>query len=391
MAKIRQIEALPLRIPKDSITYAIRRNTDDELIREALGGAAPDGPRYGRGEPGRCVYPHDHEAFFVRVTTDDGHTGFGEALAPAVPEVLGSIVEELLSGLLVGHDPMDTQTLWHEMYTSMRGRGHGSGFLLDAITAVDIALWDLKGKINGMPLWRMLGGRFREEVPVYVSGLNRKTTDGRREAAREWASRGFRAFKGIPVDEIADVQDVLGGDPQILVDALWRHSYSQAFRVAKKLGALGVAAFECPVAPEALEDHRRLRDYGFVPIAIGEAERTRYEFQHILAAGAADILQPDIGRCGVSEFMAIAALAEAANREIAPHESLGLSCCIAASIHCAAAIPNLFMLEYKPVSTAFANTLTDQPVVAENGAFRIPEGPGLGVNLDWEHLRQWAV
>ena len=391
MAQIQRIEALPLRIPRSAIHDAIRDNTSDRLISEGVGGAAADGPRYRPGGPGRCVYPRDHEAFFVRVTTDDGHVGYGEALAPAVPEVLRPIVEELLSGVLVGRNPMDTQALWHEMYTSMRGRGHGSGFLLDAVTALDIALWDLKGKISGVPVWRMLGGLFREAVPIYVSGLNRKTADGRKDAAIEWAARGFRAFKGVPIDEIHDVQAAVGGNPRILVDALWRYSYSEAFEVAKQLGSLGVAAFECPVAPEALDDHRRLRDYGFVPIAIGEAERTRYEFQRILMAGAADILQPDIGRCGISEFMAIAAGAEAANREVAPHESMGLSCCIAASIHCAAAIPNLFMLEYKPISTAFAGTLTDQPFVVENGSFRIPEGPGLGVNLDWKRLEQWAI
>ena len=391
MSVIERIDVLPISIPRNE--YLDRVNSaGDPLVAGHSGGSHEEPDRYERSRGiGRCVYPTAHEALFVRVITDDGLTGYGEALAPAVPEATGSIITGLLSSVIAGRDPLDVSRLWFDMYSAMRGRGHGSGFFVDAVTAVDMALWDIKGKALGLPLWKVLGGAFRDIVPVYVSGLGRSTAEERIDAAREWALRGIPAVKGVPVSELGEFRAALGDEEEILVDALWSNSYTEAFRIARTLGEHGVVAFECPLLPEAIDDHRRLRETGFVPIALGEAERTRFEFNRILIAEAADLLQPDIGRCGISEFVGIASLAESWNRELAPHESAGLSLCIAASIHCSAAIPNLYRLEYKPLSAAVANTLQSEPFVMRDGGFAVPDGVGLGVEPDWDQLERWRI
>ena len=153
-------------------------------------------------------------------------------------------------------------------------------------------------------------------------------------------------------------------------------------QLGRQLEALDTGFFEAAMNPEDIAGHARLAAGLGIPIAIGETERTRYQFRPWLEQRAASVLQPDIGRAGISESMVIAQMAEAFNVRMAPHLSVGLGPCIAASIQLAAALPNLYMLEYQPPVVELANSLLQTPLVARAGQFEIPEGPGLGVEPD---------
>ncbi|MEM6528786.1 MAG: enolase C-terminal domain-like protein, partial [Chloroflexota bacterium] len=154
------------------------------------------------------------------------------------------------------------------------------------------------------------------------------------------------------------------------------------------LEALDTAVFEAPMNPEDIDGHVRLAEAVAVPVAIGETERTRFQFQPWLIRRGADLLQPDVGRAGISETIKIANMAEVFNIPVAPHLSVGLGICIAASVHVAAAIQNLFMLEYQPPVFELANALLEEPLVCANGAYEIPKKPGLGISIDESRLAE---
>ena len=380
--RITQVEAIPLRIKREE-TYL---------------GAMPKGADSGAyflRPPYRALYSAYFETCFVKINTDEGGLGWGEALAPVAPEVVQQIVEQLLAPALVGRDPLDGNALWNTMYDLMRERGYYGGFMLDAISACDVALWDLRGQILNQPIYKLLGGAFQAPIPCYVSGLPRPTDEERVELALEFVERGFHDFKlaaghGVRADvaSVAALRRALGEDSKLLLDAHWVYPLDEAVRLGRALAELDAGFFEAPINPEDIESHAQLAQAVAVPIAHGETERTRYQFRPWLTKKAADILQPDVGRAGISEVIKIASMAEAFNVKVAPHLSVGLGICIAASIHTAAAIPNLYLLEYQPPVFEIANMLLKEPLVCENGAYEIPRGAGLGVELDEDRLRE---
>ena len=360
-----------------------------------LGGKADESaPDYYYRPEYRCVYSRKMETCLVKITTSEGHVGWGEALAPVVPQVIAELINQLFTPLLIGESPFSSGVLNARMYDSMRDRGHISGYHIDAIADVDIALWDLKGKILGLPVHQLLGGAFREAIPCYVSGLPEPDIDSRCGLARQWQEKGFNAVKlalgyGVRDDikNIRAIRETLGDEAQIFIDAHWNYSVADATDLATQLHALGVGFLEAPLLPEDIAGHRELRAKSAISIALGETERTRYQFKVVIEQRAADILQPDVGRTGISELMHIASLAETWNLRVAPHLSVGLGPCIAASIHTAAAIPNLFMLEYQPPVFAIANQLLKQPLICNHGEYHLPQGAGLGIEIDEDRVR----
>lgn len=374
----------------ETIPVRIRR-------QEAYLGAMPAGATehaYFVRPPYRALYSAYFETVFVKVTTDDGVTGWGEALAPVAPEAVATIIDQLLTPVLLGRDPLAVDVLWTTMYDLMRERGHYGGFMLDAISAVDIALWDLCGKLLGQPVATLLGGAYRQTIPCYVSGLPRPTDAERVELALQWTERGFHDFKlaagfGVEADTVSirALRDALGPKSKLLLDAHWVYTLDESVRLARQLEALDTAVLEAPINPEDLEAHVQLAAAVSIPIAIGETERTRYQFRPWLVQRGADLLQPDVGRTGISELVKIARMAEAFNIPVAPHLSVGLGGCIAASIHAAAALPNLWMLEFQPPVFELANALLETPLVCAEGQYHLPSGPGLGIQIDERRLR----
>ena len=377
---VRKVEAIPVRIKRDQAYLG--------SLPEAV-----DPQAYFTRPPYRALYSAYFETAFVKITTADGAIGWGEALAPVAPEVVSTIVEQLLAPVLIGADPLDGNVLWNIMYDLMRERGYYGGFMLDSISACDTALWDLRGKILDQPVYQLLGGAYRDRVPCYVSGLPRPTAEGRVDLALDFRTQGFDAFKlaaghGLRQDiaSVTALRKSLGEDTTLLLDAHWVYALDEAVRLGHALTELDVGFFEAPINPEDVEGHAQLAAAVAVPIAHGETERTRYQFRPWLMQKAADILQPDVGRAGVSEVIKIASMAEAFNVKMAPHLSVGLGICIAATIHAAAAIPNLYMLEYQPPVFEIANLLLKSPLTCNAGHYEMPGGAGLGVELDESRL-----
>ena len=375
-----KVEALPARFRRE----------------EAYLGSLPPGAgeaSYFVRPPYRALYSAYFETVFVKITAADGTVGWGEALAPVAPEAVAKLIEQLLAPILMGKDPRSHDHLWSVMYGLMRERGHYGGFMLDAISACDIALWDLSGKLLDEPLFRLLGGPHREHIPCYVSGLPKPTDPERVALALSWAERGFSAFKlaagfGVNADRhsLAALRGALGPGAPLLLDAHWVYGLDEAVALGRHLEALDVAAFEAPLNPEDVEGHAKLADAVAVPVAIGETERTRHQFKPWLLQRGADILQPDVGRTGITELLKIASMAEAFNIPVAPHLSVGLGPCIAASIHIAAAIPNFFLLEYQPPVFELANALLIHPLECLQGRYTLPNTPGIGVVVDEKKL-----
>lgn len=379
--KIQAIEVLPVRI-KHEEAY--------------LGALPPDvnPEQYFLRPPYRALYSAYFETVFVKITTSDGLVGWGEALAPVAPEVVQTIIEQLLSPALMGQNPLDGNVLWNKMYDLMRVRGYYGGFMIDAISACDVALWDLRGKMLNQPVYQLLGGAYRDRIPCYVSGLPRATDTERVELALEFADKGFRAFKlaggrGVDIDvaSIKALRDGLGAEATLFLDAHWVYALDESIQLGHRLMELGGGFLEAPMNPEDIDAHAQLTRAVSIPIAIGEAERTRYQFKPWLVQRGADILQPDVGRAGISETMKIAQMAETFNIPVAPHLSVGLGVCIGASLHLAAAIPNLFTLEYQPPVFDIANTFLKTPLVCHAGEYEIPAGVGLGIEIDEDRLQ----
>ena len=378
--RITNVEVMPVRIKREEAYLGTMP-------------AAADPRGYFLRPPYRALYSAYFETAFVKISTDEGLIGWGEALAPVAPETVQVIVEQLLAPALTGRDPLDGNVLWNVMYDLMRERGYYGGFMLDAISACDVALWDLRGKILSQPVYQLLGGAYREAIPCYVSGLPKPTAAARVELALEFVDKGFNAFKlaaghGVKADSLSvkALRDALGDEATLLLDAHWVYDLNDAIRLGHALAELDAGFFEAPINPEDIESHAQLASAIAVPVAIGETERTRYQFRPWLMQKAADILQPDVGRAGISEVIKIASMAEAFNVKVAPHLSVGLGVCIAASLHSAAAIPNLYLLEYQPPVFEIANLLLAEPLTCANGRYQLPRGPGLGVELDEKRL-----
>ena len=350
-------------------------------------------------QPGwRGLYSDQTETTLVKVETDEGIVGFGEGQAPIGPEVTAMVIDKVLRPILIGRDPTQIGVLRHEMYEAMNIRGHYTGFMVNGISAVDSALWDIKGKKLGAPVVDLLGGAFRDRVPVYVSGIRGRTIEEQAATAQGHVKQGFRALKmflGFNIEEdlehIRAVREAVGPDVQLMVDTLWGYDVPTAIQFGRHLERHRIAWFETPTSPEDLEGHAEIARTLEIPVAAGETELTSYQFLRWFQARALDIAQPDVGRCGITETKRIADLAELFNIPVALHAGICLAPSIAASIHVAAATPKLLFQEYQPVMLEVSNRFLKHPMVCEEGHFHLPEGPGLGIEINEEALAQYVT
>lgn len=370
---IRSVETFPLRLTADGQ----RAENSDYVV-------AANRP---------TIYATGRETLFVRIESEQGDVGWGEALAPVAPRVPAAIVEDLLTPAMIGADAADVKPLRHKLGELMRERGHLLGHQADALAAVDIALWDLLGRATGLPVANLLGGAYRRTIPSYVTSVGGSTDAERARTIRElWAggSRRFKLHLGNGVDaDLASFAAAAAAVPeaQIAVDVHCVYDVPDALRLGRELQARGAWFLESALPAENLRGHAELAARLDLPIAGGEAFRNRYEVADWLAASALDYLQPDIGRTGITEGDAIATLADAAYRPLLPHHSAALGLALAAGLHVAAAAVNVPAFEYSPATVAFANSLLAEPIVAGPDGYHLPDGPGLGVVVDEDRVR----
>lgn len=344
------------------------------------------------------VYSQKVETLLIRVETDTGVYGWGESQAPIAPEVAKTLIDRVLGPMLLGSDPRRTNVLWERMYKSMHVRGQVTGFMLDAISGVDMALWDIKGKAAGEPVCVMLGGPFLNRLPAYVSALRAPTVEERAALAQEHFEEGYAAVKlylGRGVEEdIANaraVRELVGAERRLLSDLFWIYSLPEAERLGRALQDLGIEWMEAPLPPEDVQGHARLAEALEVAIAVGEPLRTRYQFLSWFEQGALDIAQPDVARCGITEGKRIADLAGAYHLPVAFHLGVCLGVGMAATWHLAASVPNFYIQEHEPPMLPLSNRFFKEPLRFEGGHAIVPDGPGLGVDIDMEALSQWVA
>jgi L-alanine-DL-glutamate epimerase-like enolase superfamily enzyme len=346
----------------------------------------------------REVYSRKSEALLVRIDTEEGLHGWGESQAPIMPEVAKIIIDRLLAPLLIGCDPRQTNVLWDRMYNAMRARGHTTSFMLDAISGIDIALWDIKGKAAGESVASMLGGPFTSALPGYISGLRAPTDEGRAELAARYFGEGYVAIKlylgrGIEEDlaHARAVRQKVGNGKRIMSDLFWNYTLPEAERLGRALQELGVEWIESPLAPEDIRAHSKLADALQVSIAVGEPLRTRYQFLEWFERRALDIAQPDVARCGLTEGKRISDLASAWHIPVAFHLGVSLGVAIAATWQLAAAVPNFYILELEPPMLELSNHFLTEQLRIESGQAVLPKGPGLGIDVNMDALREWTI
>jgi D-galactarolactone cycloisomerase len=353
----------------------------------------------------RATYSPTINTVIVKITIDDGLVGFGEAKAPVAPEATREIVRDLLAPIVLGADPFDIDVLWERMYGAMRLRAHFSGFLLEAISGVDLALWDVAGKALGLPACKLLGGLYRDRVKVYASGLPGMKRVGEAAAeerlqneARALVRQGFKAIKlaigfGIDadVDTVRVVRDAVGPDVELFCDAAGNYDVAQAGRLGRELERHAVGWLEAPLPPEYVDGHAQLAQALDLPIAT-DLLSTRYQVRDFLVRGALDIVQPDVCRAGgLSECRRIAQLADVFGAGFAPHVSIGSAIQFAASAHIAAATPNFVIMEYWIGENPIGNPVLNTPLRLEDGMLVVPSGPGMGLEINEAALLRHAV
>jgi D-galactarolactone cycloisomerase len=344
----------------------------------------------------------------VRLETDDGVVGWGEAFAP--PRTVATCIEEMLADEVIGMDPYEVESFAEGTYTGRHSGYHfgGSAFVQSAVSGIDIAMWDIIGKQTGAPVYRLLGGEEIESVVPYAStGYVTSWGEDINEPLREAADEGFRAVKlkigrGIDddVERVAAAREHLGADAFVMVDYNGNYEPKQVQRSVDALSEYDLTWIEEPVPPENRSGYRQLRETVDVPVACGEAHYGRFEFKQLIDDRLVDIVQPNLGRVGgLSEARFVAKLATTENVAVYPHVwNSGVG--VAAALQFIAAIPDYPSSDSVVTPPLFEFDRSENPLRSEvlresfdptGGDLAIPQGPGLGIDVDTEALEPYRV
>lgn len=366
------------------------------------------------------AYTNKRSIVLVKIETDDGYVGYGEA-APFGGSLLATtvVIEEELKPLLIGEDPCLKERLWQKMYKTTYQHGRG-GIVIGAISGIDIALWDLLGKYAGMPIYKMVGG-YKNKVRAYAtSGFYSEGNDLNQlaEEMRELVKRGFKAVKikvgrtsSIPMSSLSiipngdycnvsieeDIERVrtaraaIGNEVDLLIDANNGWDTKTAIKVAKALEKYNIYFIEEPVLTEDMDGSARLVAATTIPIAGYETAYTRYEFKQLITKKAVDIVQPDAVWCGgISEALKIAAIANAYHLPVIPH-NISSAVSTAANLH-VAAIVNGAMIEMYGHGNPFGDELIKNPFqINQDGDLELPDKPGLGIEVDEQMIEKYII
>jgi galactonate dehydratase len=343
----------------------------------------------------RTIYPTVDRSVLIKITASDGIVGWGETYGIVAPQAVFAIVGDVLGPLLIGREPVDIPAIWDDLYALMRVRGHWGGFFTDAIAGVDIALWDLAGKMAGKPVVELLGGARRTCIPAYASGLPRSTLTERVSLAQELVAQGFRGIKfaaavshGV-VDEMRALREALGRDVALMVDLHWKYTATEAITLIRALEAFDLYFAEAPCAPEDLDAQADVAANVTARIAGGEEWSTEFVARPRFAHRCVGVVQPEVAHTGLSQFIAIARLAAQQGIGVIPHATIGAGIFHAASLHAAASLADVPFHEHQH-SVFDANLrFVETKMRCHNGFFELPDGPGLGVTPApglWAHV-----
>jgi D-arabinonate dehydratase len=331
----------------------------------------------------------------TKITTDDGIVGLS-CVPIGEPLSIISIIDRKLKPLVMGQDPLDTELLWDRMYMEMRRDRKGSA--IRAMSAVDIALWDIKGKYFKLPLYKLLGG-FRKRVPCYASGGYYHEGKGLKGLAEEmelYLKHGFSAVKikigalsvAEDIQRVKRAREVIGPNVELLIDANNAYDAPTAIRMGRALEEQGAYFFEEPVRPDDLQGSQLVADVLDIPVASGELEYTVWGFRDLIGSRAVDMIQPDATVLGgITEWMKVAALAKAYHVPVSPHWEQELH------MHLVGAYPNTLWVEYfmREIGVRMEDKIYEDFVVAKDGFMEIPDKPGLGIELKEEAIKKYRI
>lgn len=355
----------------------------------------------------------------VRIEADNGTTGIGECYpSPGVHE----IITDYLRPVIIGETPLDVERLYNLMRSSLSGRGSQSGIGTIAISGVEIALWDLTGKLLNQPIWQLLGGKMRDEVMIYADchageAMVESAQEGQHEetynpeayakAARIAVDEGFslikfdldvssgrelnrksRHFDPPEIEHkrqiVEAVTDEVGSDAEVGVDLHWNFNPETATRICHAVEAYDLAYIEDPIPPENVDALRELNQRVDVTLLTGENLYGRHGFRDVIETQAVDFLAPDVPKTGgIAETKKIADMAETYYQTLIPH-NIGSPIATMATVHVGATVPNLYAVEYHAREVEWWEDLVTGENLIENGSIIVPDTPGLGVELDWD-------
>jgi L-alanine-DL-glutamate epimerase-like enolase superfamily enzyme len=346
------------------------------------------------------------DAAIVRIETNTGLVGWGEGKnAAGSAGTYAAIVHQInkeMAPRLIGRDPREPSAIWDALYNGVRHhhaleRGHvmpdlaRRGASIAALSAIDIACWDILGKSVNEPIWRLFGGRKLERMPAYASGGWADEGGIGEQLASYVAAGGFRAVKmrvgamdgaaHVSAARVRAARRAIGPSVELAVDAHGTFTVAEAKRFCHLVRDEDLLWFEEPTVGDDKAGMAEVRRAAMIPVAAGESEQTRFDFRDLIVAGAADILQPDLAICGgLTEARRIDALCGAHNLRLAPHLWAGAPAFFA-GLHLAAASPSSFILEYSLGANPMLHELIQEPVGVEGGMIAIPERPGLGITV----------
>jgi len=348
----------------------------------------------------------------VEVETDEGLTGIGEACIHSergeAALAAQRIVDLGFKPLLVGEDPFDIQRIWLKLYSYCEWYGR-AGVSTYALSGVDLALWDICGKALHVPVYTLLGGRFRDRIPVYATLLfDMDDPEGTADEGKECVREGYRAVKygwgktrerafGLNPEEdeemVRTIREVLGPEVQIMVDVgrFVNLTPAQAIRLARRLERYNIFWLEEPLPPEDVEGYKMLSETVDLYVAAGESEYNMQGFKEYITRRAVDVIQPDVTKAGgLTVARKIVDLCEAWNMLMVPH---GFSSVVnvAANLQLVASMPRSFILEYRKTPSPLISRLSKKPLIYEDGHLKIPREPGLGVEIDYSTVEEYEI
>lgn len=342
----------------------------------------------------------------VKITTEDGTYGWGEGYGPAHLVKAGiDFFEPFINGM----NALEHENVWQTMYRRSLDYAR-RGVMMAALSAIDIALWDIKGKHFNLPVSSLLGGRKREKIKPYATGLYFTQSDDLKQKledeAVDYKEQGFKGLKmkvglGIArdVEYVKAIRDAIGEDMELMIDSNHAYSLKEAAQLARKLENLNISWFEEPISPEGYSCYKQLRDRTSIPIAGGECEYLRYGFLQLFQNQSIDIAQPDIAAAGgITEVKKIAAMANTFGVEVVPH-SWGTGIALHAAMHLIAnldVIPGRMFestpwMELDRSENELRDVMTEPLIQPENGYLSVPNRPGLGVDVGMDVLAKYVI
>lgn len=359
------------------------------------------------------MYFDHRNSLLVKVITDEGIIGWGEAGQFGPPELPKTVIEEVLKPLLIDKNPFNTEKIWQDMYSYTRDYGQ-KGSVIEGISGIDIALWDIKGKALNLPVSTLLGGRYRDKVQAYATGLYFKDSYQLEDYVNEVGSYVEKGFKGVKIkigsnsmEEdlkiISSIREKFGDSLLIMVDANHAYNANTAIRMGLKMEKYNIYWFEEPVIPEDIESYLEVKNALTTAVAGGECEFTQYGFKNFIKNRALDIAQPDI--CVAGGFTACRKIVDLANIfgiHVVPHV-WGSAVSLFATLQLIATIPDLpptnipragvnqTLLEFDQSENLLREGFIKNKFQFKDGFVTIPDAPGIGVEIDENLMTQFII